>query len=270
MIYNASRLVLLFYLTFFANQVSAENRIHAYFSNDSVNGLMLSDAYETHNMGLMYFTEQYYLKLDLGIVSPDMYVYRNEYREANRSFGELISLEVGMPDSSVDEFRFYARVRTTGKFGVDKFQDFAHRLLSLQQVNAVNDLIRMPADTWVGVGVRSDLRRDLWNMTDIELNLEAFTGSDTAFLNANLTKTFHKSPLTYGVSLGGRFVAFDQVISAPPIYAKERKVIPKVSFSISYDAGSYSVYLTDTFSLPSIKSDNDLYGVLSAGISYSF
>ncbi len=35
----------------FADKLSAEEKIHAYFSNDSVNGLKFSDAYETHNMG---------------------------------------------------------------------------------------------------------------------------------------------------------------------------------------------------------------------------
>ena len=52
----------------------AENlKVTAYFKNDSVNGFQLSDAYETHNMGLKVSNDEYYALVDLGIVSPDMY-----------------------------------------------------------------------------------------------------------------------------------------------------------------------------------------------------
>ena len=46
----------------------------AYFHNDSVNGFQISDAYETHNMGIRYALEDYYFVLDLGIVTPDMHI----------------------------------------------------------------------------------------------------------------------------------------------------------------------------------------------------
>ena len=64
--------------------VLAEKRISAYFFNDSVNGLIISDAYETHNMGIVYEFGNRFVSLDLGIVSPDMHVYRNQYRKANQ------------------------------------------------------------------------------------------------------------------------------------------------------------------------------------------
>mgnify|MGYP004173126085 CR=1 FL=1 len=255
---------------FFADTLNAEERIHAYFSNDSMNGLKFSDAYETHNMGLIYATDDYYVKLDLGIVSPDMYVYRNEYREPNRSFGELISLEIGKPHNDKNAFRFYARARATGEFGVDKLQDFAHRLLKLQPVNSINNLIRMPEDIWFGVGLRSEFEPSLSALKDIKFHVDGFVGSDTASLTAKLTKQFHRPLFTYDFSVGGRFVAYDQVVSAPPINAKERKVIPEASFGISYNNGPYSVFLRDVFSLPSIRADNSLFGVFSAGVSYAF
>ena len=34
--------------------IGSETKWTAYFYNDSVNGFQLSDAYETHNMGLKY------------------------------------------------------------------------------------------------------------------------------------------------------------------------------------------------------------------------
>ena len=86
-----------FTMLFFLAVCGAKRWFTAYFHNDSVNGLQLSDAYETHNMGLRYDTAGYYALLDLGIVTPDMHVYRNQFREANRSFGELITIELGEP-----------------------------------------------------------------------------------------------------------------------------------------------------------------------------
>ena len=64
----------------------------AHFHDDIVNAFQLSDAYETHNMGLRHEMEDYYVLIDSGIVSPGIYAYWNEYLEANRSFGELITL----------------------------------------------------------------------------------------------------------------------------------------------------------------------------------
>ena len=253
-----------------AERVIAKERIQAYFMNDSVNGLKFSDAYETHNMGLIYSTGEYHLKLDLGIVSPDMYVYRNEYREANRSFGELITIEIEMPANVNDDFRFYARVKGTGEFGIDKIQDFAHRLLSLQQVNKVNDLIRMPENAWVGIGLRNEFKTSFLDLDNTTLKVDGFVGSDTTFVNAKFIKKFQRPVVTYDLSFGGRFVAYDKIVSAPPINAEERKIIPEVSFGITYNAGPYNIFLRDSFSIPSIKADSDLYGVFSMGASYSF
>ena len=261
---------IIIFLFFFANQVSAKDKVHAYFSNDSINGLKLSDAYETHNMGLTYFTNKYYFNFDLAIVSPDMHVYRNQYRKANRSFGEIVSLEIGETRNHRNSYRFYVRIKNTDEYGIDKIQDFAHRILSLQPVNKINELIRMPKATWIGVGLRSEFEPSLLALHKIKLDLDGFVGSDTIFLDAKFTKQFQGPVLTYDLSVGGRFVGYDRVISALPINAKERHLIPVVTFGAAYHMGVYNIFVRDEFSLPSIKSDDDLYGVLSAGVSYEF
>ena len=267
---NLSSFSFLLFPIFLQSELNAEEKIQAYFSNDSVNGLMLSDAYETHNMGLVYTKDNYYVKFDLGIVSPDMYVYRNKYREANRSFGELISLEIGQRQNNKNASRFYARIKATGEFGVDHLQDLAHRILSLQQVNKVNELIRMPADAWIGIGLRDEFQFVIMEQQNTTLHFDCFLGSDTAFLYAKLKKEFNLPVLTYEMSIAARFVAYDEVVSAFPINAKERGFIPEVSFGITYKNGPYSIFIKDSFSLPSIETDSALYGLLSAGVSYEF
>ncbi|MDB0059844.1 hypothetical protein N9E97_00515 [Planktomarina sp.] len=260
----------IFWFIFLVSNAHARDEIQAYFSNDSINGFMLSDAYETHNMGIMYFTDEYYLKLDLGMVSPDMHVYRNEYREANRAFGELISFEIGKPVNTNYDLSYYGRVKIAGKFGIDKLQDYAHRVFSLQPVNKVNDLVRMPASAWAGVGFRGEFLPFLFDLENTKFKIDGFFGLDTSFLDVKLTQTIERPLLAYDLSFGGRLVAYDDIVSAPPINAKARKFIPEISFGVSYEIGSYSIFAKDTFSLPSIETDSNVYGVLSMGASYSF
>ena len=111
--------------------ILAEERVTAYFFNDSVNGLKISDAYETHNMGLVYEFGKHFGSLDLGIVSPDMHIYRNEYRKANRSFGELISLSLGSHyiDDENTQHKYFLQIKSAGKF-IDNLQDLMHRILA--------------------------------------------------------------------------------------------------------------------------------------------
>lgn len=260
----------LFYIVLFGSQLKAEDSVQAYFSNDSLNGFKISDAYETHNMGLLYSTDDYYIRLDLGILSPNMLVYRNQYREPDRSFGELVSVEIGETQNGSDEFRFYTQIKATGEFGIDKLQDIAHRLLSLQPVNAINKVIRMPENAWFGVGLRREFEPSLLALREVSLALDGFVGSDTTFLKIGFIKEIHSPMLTYDFSIGGRFVAYDRLVSAPPVNAKERSVIPEISFGVSYDIGPYNIFVRDAFSMPTIKESSDFFGVLSAGLSYNF
>ena len=241
-----------------------------YFSNDSVNGLQLSDAYETHNMGIVYEYSNYYAKLDLGVVSPDMYVYRNQFREANRSFGELVTLEVGQSDTDTDTLSYYGRVKLSGEFGIDEMQDFAHRVLSLQPVNEVNDLVRMPEYTWFGVGARYNTELHLPVFAASKLSYDGYLGTDTSRISADLSQTASWENFDINYGAGVHLVAYDEVVSAPPIGATERNVIPYARIGINFELLGYDIYVREVISLPTISSDDSLYAVLDAGISFKF
>ena len=258
-------------LVYLASQASSENSLEAYFLNDSVNGFQLSDAYETHSMGLIYRNTSNYFNLDLAIVSPDMWVYRNRYREANRSFGEIISIEFGENVDPSMSLAKYMRIRGSGKFGLDAAQDFAHRVLSLQPVKEVNELVRMPDSFWWGVGLRKDFLISRQPTRQSNVDIDFYAGTDRAALKANYTQRhYSRTPLTYTYGVGLELIAYDNIVSAPPISPKERHIIPNVHFGLTYDFDAFSIYARDTFSLPTISSDDDLYGVLSAGLIYKF
>lgn len=254
----------------YASQVSAEQKLTAYFFNDSVNGFQFSDAYETHNMGLRYQTDQYYAQLDLGIVSPDMWKYKNKYRVANRSFGEVVILELGQPISDNGLTSYYLSMKSSGEFGLDEIQDFAHRLLFLQPVNEINDLVRMPDATWFGIGARYNKKINAPVLRDTIFGTDIYLGSDRTSINVSLSHTMPRNTVTYGYSVGLKAVAYDEIVTALPIEAELRHVIPFASVGVEFDLFGYDFFIREILSLPTIASDNDVFAVLNAGISYKF
>lgn len=244
--------------------------VEAYFSNDSVNGFQLSDAYETHNMGIRVSNETYYAILDLGVVSPDMYVYRNRFREANRSFGELITLEIGQTVSKLNETFFFGRVRASGRFGIDDMQDFAHKVLSLQPVNEVNDLVRMPDNVWYGVGGVYKLTAPDYTPNNSEIAFDAYLGTDAAYTQAKVSSNITGDFLNFSYGAGVRLVAYDEVVNADPINAEIRTVNPYAYLGLDFQAAGYKFYMKEVISYPTIKSDDAIYAVLNAGISFEF
>ena len=251
-------------------QALADSQLTAYFSNDSVNGFQLSDAYETHNMGVVYKRSGYYAKLDLGVVSPDMYVYRNQFREANRSFGEIVTLEVGQSNTDTGTLSLYGRVRSSGEFGIDAMQDFAHEVLSLQPVNEVNDLVRMPEDTWFGVGARYNTELYVPSLGASKISYDGYLGTDSTRITADLSQTITRENFDINYAAGVHLVGYDEVISAPPISASERNLVPYARVGVNFEVLGYDIYVQEVISMPTISSDDSLYAVLDAGISFKF
>lgn len=255
---------------FGAHVLAADGRFTIYFSNDSVNGIRLSDAYETHNMGALYRGDSYYAKLDLGIVSPDMYEYRNQYRNANRSFGELITLEVGSTPFGQRSLSLYGGVISSGEFGIDRMQDFMHDLLSLQPVNDINDIVRMPSKTWVGLGVRGswEFKTSSWGDWISTADYYLGTNNMSAQIDFGRVDSYEGFELQY--KLGFRGVAYDNIVSAPPINARVRHIIPLATIGLRFNAFGYDWFVNERLSLPTIASDDRIYAVLGAGVSFQF
>ena len=257
-------------MPFFLASAAHSSALTAYFENDSINGFQLSDAYETHSMGLRYDTAGYYALLDLGIVTPDMHVYRNEFREANRAFGELVTIELGQPKETSGAAYYYVRVKSSGRFGVDKLQDFAHRLLSLQPVNDVNDLVRMPDNTWIGTGLRLSHHSNFWLIGDALVSYDAYLGTDSARFQLHAEKSTSGEYFDFIYGVGMSAIIFDEIVAAPPVEATARRAIPFVNFKIKFDAFGHDFFVSERVSLPTIQSDERIFVVLSAGVTFDF
>lgn len=248
----------------------ANGSLTAYFSNDSVNGLKISDAYETHNMGLQYTSDNSYFVLDLGIVSPDMHVYKNQYRVANRSFGEIVTLSYGHKADFSPKIKayYYTKFSASGQFGIDKMQDLMHQILTLQPVNEVNDLVRMPNEQWLGLGASFAYHLDEKKYGFDTLNLAAYAGTDRVELSTSLQ--IYKNYTHYNLlgELGIKSVNYDNIVSAPPILAEHRSIIPFAEIGLEFTFFGVQWYIKDRFSLPTVGSDDSLFGVLSAGVTF--
>ena len=251
---------------------AAEKSLSAYFSNDSVNGIMISDAYETHNMGLIFHYSDKFLALDLGIVSPDMHVYKNEYRVANRSFGELITLSFGTSNILSDKIhhQYFGQVKSTGKFGIDQMQDFMHRLLNLQPVNNVNDIVRMRDKTWIGFGGEFQYFIDDSAASFSELGAKYYLGTDRSEIAPYIKKNLLRDKLMISGEVGFKSVLYDEIVTAFPIEAQYRNFVPYIEAGINFDYFGLQWFIRDRFSLPTIRGDDNLYGVLTAGLTYKF
>ena len=260
-----------FSLIFNTSYSDARESITAYFKNDSVNGLIISDAYETHNMGLTYLNDDNFFTLDLGIVSPDMHTYRNQYRVANRSFGEIVTLTVGSVDNLNDNFRhtYFVNVKSTGSYGIDEMQDFMQRILGLQPVNQINDLVRMPKKKWVGIGgeIRSVAPKDLSTFFS-QMGANYYFGTDRIEVSPFIKKNFNIKNYNFSNEVGLRSILFDEIVTADPIFANHRAFVPYAEFGVTFEYLGFEWFLKDRFSMPTVKSDDSLYGVLSAGISF--
>ena len=87
-------------------------------------------------------------------------------------------------------------------------------------------------------------------------------------LSPFIYKTFNSKNYNFISELGLRSIFFDEIVTAEPISADHRALIPYAEFGVTFEYLGFEWYLRDRFSMPTIKSDDSLYGVLSAGISF--
>lgn len=244
----------------------ANQSLTTYFVNDSINGLQISDAYETHNMGLIYSNNEFEIQLDLGIVTPDMHIYKNEYRQANRAYGELITVTYRNKLETDVNDPLYTRFKVSGDFGFSKAQDLFHNLFALQPVGEINELVMMPNDAWFGLGYQQE--KLLYS--DTSFSSDTYIGTDTAFLDVAIGLNAGSSTLPAVVTAGAKYVFYDNIVSAPPIYAKERAIIPYFGIGTTFSVNQFEVSILNQWSLPTIEDDQSPFGVLSVQSKFSF
>ena len=229
----------------------------------------MSDAYETHNMGIRYTGDSAYANLDLGIVSPDMLLFKNKYRNSNRSYGEILTLEVGQVPVNNRNWDGYFRLRIADDFGLFEAQKLFHKTFALQQTDHLHE-IHMPDRIWYGAGIRRSSDLEILAPVSANINFDAYIGTDAVYGNVQLDIKQRFSEVTSATyAIGTTAKAFDEVVSAGPIYADARKLIPYMTFELRTQLNSIVIYANETVSVPTIHEDHRPYLLFGMGIIVS-
>jgi len=245
----------------------AEKNIKLYFSNDSINGIKPSDAYETHNMGLIYGFDNNFFQLDLGLVTPDMFVYENQYREANRSYGELIRLTYGSKKFNDKDIKIYLNYIAQGKFGIDKLQNLAHNIANFQIETDILEKVRMPDSQWVGAGIYYQKNESLFKKINFAMLLKGYIGTDKSAFSIGTENILLESESSSASLISNlQYVPYDNIVSADPVNAIHRKLIPSLKLQYKYTYQNLTFTLYERISLPTIVSDNKPYLLFGASL----
>ena len=264
------KLCLLIFMNLYSS-VYAEKRIKLYFSNDSINGLKPSDAYETHNMGIKYYFNNNFIEIDLGLVGPDMFIYENKYREANRSFGELVRITYGKKKYEDLNTIVYLNYIAQGKFGLDKLQNFAHSIANFQIETDILEKVRMPDNQWIGAGINYRGEQYSFKNLNYSLILNGYVGSDkTTFSFGFDNILFERLNSSAKIISNFQYVPYDKIVSADPVKAPHRKLIPSLKIQYTYNYRDMNLTIYEKISLPTINSDNRPYLLFGASLELPF
>lgn len=241
----------------------------AYFDNDSINPFVFVDAYETHTMGLRYQKGPHRYGLEAAIVSPDMIVYSNIYRVANRAYGEVLRLSYAYDlEQSSRDLEIGGYVTAVGEFGLDRIQQQLHDIFRLQDVFTQVQPVGMPDDVWFGI--TTSLTADLYPGSPYRQSYIGQLGTDRIALMAGLERDFALWGWDGTTHASLEAVFRDELISAPPIKAEFRTFVPRASIEVSKTFGAATITLGETLSLPTIASDDRLRAVFSAALTWKF
>ena len=248
-----------------------DNSVTAYFFNDSVNGFQFSDAYETHNMGLRFDNGNQFYQIDLGIVTPDMFEFENEWRTANRSFGELITLGFGKNEvvsNDMINLDIFTKITSQGDFGISGLQSIIHQFANFQDDIDLLETVRMPSQTWFGVGKDLKFIKEEINQK-YQFGVLSYLGTDRLSSQPYLDFERELGSWSQFGRLGVEFVIYDNIISAPPVEPAVRQVRPVLTLGLKKRLGPVEIQMSENLSLPSIMSDRRIYARLFMSASIS-
>jgi hypothetical protein len=248
---------------------AGERALTAYFDNDSINPFRFVDAYETHNMGLVYRDGVHRFAIEAAIVSPDMIVYKNIYRVANRSYGELLRVRYERElELSGWEAELGGYVVAAGQFKLDRIQQLIHDVFWLQDTFRQVQPIRMPDDVWFGV--TGSFSSDLHSGSSYRQRYGLQLGTDRVAVIGGVERDVSLWGWDGLASASLEAVIRDKIITAPPISAEFRRIVPRAGVEFSRMFGKATVTIGETMSLPTISSDNRMRAVFNASLTWHF
>ena len=235
-------------------------------ANDSPNGFKFSDAYETHAMRVARIKGQEELSLTAALVAPKRPEAIDENYPANRAFGELLTLDYRRfwQSSGQGSYRLGSAVTIVGRFGLDSMQEAFHDLLGYRSVKDELVSTRMN-DAILASGI-VEYRRPLEDSTYFVSALELGTRRNALSVSVNKVSACDK----FGWQFHGKLemVVNDEVVSAEPVNADIRHIVPTFGLGFCTNWRGYKVRLIEEISLPRISSDDSVYPMVRLSVDF--
>ncbi len=254
------------YASAFANEMTDKAQWQIEVSNDSPNGFKFSDAYETHAMRVARIKQQEELSLTAALVAPKRPEAIDENYPANRAFGELLTLDYRRFWQSAGQGNYHlgSAVTIVGRFGLDSMQETFHDLLGYRSVK--DELVSTRMNDAVMASGIVEYRRPLKDGRYFTGTLELGTRRNALSASVKKASTCESFDWEYHGRL--ELVVNDEVVSAEPVSADIRHVVPTLGFGFCTKWRGYQVRLIEEISLPRISSDDSLYPMvrLSVGL----
>lgn len=257
--------------------------LSVYIANDSINGLKFSDGYETHNAGVIWQSDAGRVHLDTAIVSPKLERTRKPGWQANRAYGELVSLTLEKPVSR--HTMLGLSYVAADHFGFDNWQNRIHDILGYAGFEEDMRAVRMPDRQWLGVTIRQTAPKIplLSDAVSQKLNWHMALGGAQDSIGLAVASEFwpyqhsraraqagQQSGWHFGWRAGLDYVARDTIVSAPPINADHRKWRPHFGLSVSRQVLGWQISFSETANLPTVKSDDSVFLALRIGLTKHF
>ncbi len=235
-------------------------------ANDSPNGFKFSDAYETHSMRVAKINAQQEISVTAALVAPERPEAIDEDYPANRAFGELLTIDVRRFWQSDGAASYYlgSAVTFVGRFGLDSMQEAFHDLLGYRSVK--DELVSTRMNDAVMASGIVQYRRPLKNSRYFESTLELGTRRNA--LSASFKKTSDCDTFSWEYHGTLELIANDEVVSAAPVNADIRHIVPTLGLGFCKKWRGYQVRLSEEISLPRISSDNSLYPMVRLSVGF--
>jgi hypothetical protein len=127
----------------------------------------------------------------------------------------------------------------------------------------------MPNTSWVGLGGEYRSRLNSIDTLSQTLGFQFYLGTDKFELAPFASGKIDYDKFTLLGEIGLNLVQFDDIVSAPPISAGHRDLIPYIELGVDFDYLGVRWFVKDRLSLPTIADDNSIFGVLNAGIEFT-
>lgn len=246
--------------------MAADSNWYFEIANDSPNGFKFSDAYETHAMKLTHEKGQQRNSMTAMLVAPKRPEDIDEEWPANRAFGEVLTFDTRRPwmQRGRDDLYYGGALTIISKFGLDSMQEAFHDVLGYRSVR--DDLVSWRMDDAVMISGFLGAHKSLTN--GLRFEAEAELGSRRNGLRAKIEKPVNCETFSWTYLAAIELVANDEIVSAAPVSADIRHIVPTIGAGFCTKWRGYSIRISEELSLPRISSDNELFPMVRLSIAF--